>query len=35
MKILGLTVHKDGKPQEGQVALPFDGVPADVRVPFG
>ena len=26
------TVDEDGETQEGQVALPLDGVPADVRV---
>lgn len=35
MEHLALTVHEDGKPQEGQVALSFNGVPADIRVPFG
>lgn len=35
MERMGLTVYEDGKPQEGQVALPFDGVPANVRVASG
>lgn len=28
------TVDKDGEAQEGEVALPFDGVPADIGVAF-
>lgn len=30
----GHTVDKDSKAQEGEVALPFDGVPADIGVAF-
>lgn len=28
------TIDEDGKPQERKVALPFDGVPANVWIPF-
>lgn len=28
------TIDKDGESQEGKVALPFDGVPANVWIPF-
>lgn len=31
----GLTIAEDGEPQEGQVALSLDGVPAQVGVTFG
>lgn len=30
----GHTVDKDSEAQEGEVALPFDGVPADIGVAF-
>lgn len=31
---IGHTVDEDGKPQEGKVTLPLDGVPADVWITF-
>lgn len=30
----GRTVDKDSEAQEGKIALPFDGVPADIGVTF-